>query len=86
MWRREAATTAAGTAALLSEHFFGGDYCVAVDGHCVFYIPGVTSGVGDHYGDVASAGYAEDEIFEYTVSAAVAAGIERLNAGLQTLR
>jgi alkylhydroperoxidase family enzyme len=32
------------------------------------------------------AGYSEDEIFEYTVSAAVAAGIERLNAGLETLR
>ena len=31
-------------------------------------------------------GYSEDEIFEYTVSAAVAAGIERLNAGLETLR
>ena len=32
------------------------------------------------------AGYSEDEIFEHTVSAAVAAGIERLNAGLGTLR
>ncbi len=32
------------------------------------------------------AGYSEDEIFEYTVSAAVGAGIERLNAGLETLR
>lgn len=32
------------------------------------------------------AGYSEDEIFEHTVSAAVAAGIERLNAGLETLR
>ena len=36
--------------------------------------------------DLKDAGYAEDEIFEYTVSAAVAAGIERLNAGLETLR
>ena len=32
------------------------------------------------------AGYSEDEIFEHTVSTAVAAGIERLNAGLETLR
>ena len=32
------------------------------------------------------AGYSEDEIFEYTVSAAIEAGIERLNAGLETLR
>ena len=32
------------------------------------------------------AGYSEDEIFEHTVSTAVAAGIERLNAGLGTLR
>jgi alkylhydroperoxidase family enzyme len=32
------------------------------------------------------AGHSEDEIFEHTVSAAVAAGIERLNAGLATLR
>ena len=40
-------------------------------------------------GDVQAlkdAGYSEDEIFEHTVSAAVAAGIERLNAGLETLR
>jgi alkylhydroperoxidase family enzyme len=32
------------------------------------------------------AGYSDDEIFEQTVSAAVAAGLERLEAGLGTLR
>ena len=32
------------------------------------------------------AGFSEDEIFEQTVSAAVAAGLERLEAGLRTLR
>lgn len=32
------------------------------------------------------AGYSDDEIFEQTVSAAVAAGLERLEAGLRTLR
>ena len=32
------------------------------------------------------AGYSEDEIFERTVAAAVAAGLERLEAGLRTLR
>jgi alkylhydroperoxidase family enzyme len=32
------------------------------------------------------AGFSEDEIFEQTVSAAVAAGLERLEAGLGTLR
>jgi threonine synthase len=32
------------------------------------------------------AGYSDDEIFEQTVSAAVAAGLERLEAGLATLR
>jgi alkylhydroperoxidase family enzyme len=32
------------------------------------------------------AGFSEDEIFEHTVSAAVAAGLERLDAGLQALR
>lgn len=32
------------------------------------------------------AGHSEDEIFEHTVSAAVAAGFERLDAGLRTLR
>jgi alkylhydroperoxidase family enzyme len=31
-------------------------------------------------------GYSEDEIFEHTISAAVAAGLERLDAGLATLR
>ena len=36
--------------------------------------------------ELKDAGYSEDEIFEFTVSAAVAAGIERLNAGLETLR
>ena len=33
-----------------------------------------------------AAGYSEDEIFEQTVSAAVAAGLERLEAGLSALR
>jgi len=33
-----------------------------------------------------AAGFSEDEIFEHTVSAAVAAGLERLEAGLATLR
>jgi alkylhydroperoxidase family enzyme len=32
------------------------------------------------------AGLAENEIFEHTVSAAVAAGLERLDAGLRALR
>ena len=32
------------------------------------------------------AGHSEDEIFEHTVSSAVAAGLERLDAGLRTLR
>ena len=32
------------------------------------------------------AGYSDDEIFEQTVAAAVAAGLERLDAGLGTLR
>ena len=31
------------------------------------------------------AGYSEDVIFEQTVSVAVAAGLERLDAGLRTL-
>ncbi len=31
------------------------------------------------------AGYSEDEIFEHTVSAAAAAGLERLDAGLAAL-
>ena len=32
------------------------------------------------------AGHSEDEIFEQTVSAAVAAGLERLDAGLEAFR
>jgi alkylhydroperoxidase family enzyme len=32
-----------------------------------------------------AAGFSEEEIFEHTVSAAVAAGLERLDAGLRTL-
>jgi alkylhydroperoxidase family enzyme len=32
------------------------------------------------------AGYGEGEIFEHTVSAATAAGLERLEAGLEALR
>jgi alkylhydroperoxidase family enzyme len=32
------------------------------------------------------AGFSEDEIFEHTISAAVAAGLERLEAGLEALR
>jgi alkylhydroperoxidase family enzyme len=35
--------------------------------------------------ELKAAGVAEDEIFEHTVSAAVAAGLERLDAGLGTL-
>jgi len=31
-------------------------------------------------------GFSEDEIFEHTVSAAVAAGLERLDAGVRALR
>ncbi len=36
--------------------------------------------------ELKEAGFSEDEIFEHTVSAAVAAGLERLDAGLGTLR
>ena len=36
--------------------------------------------------ELKAAGFSEDEIFEHTVSAAVAAGLERLEAGLATLR
>jgi threonine synthase len=36
--------------------------------------------------ELKAAGFTEDEIFEHTVSAAVAAGLERLDAGLATLR
>jgi alkylhydroperoxidase family enzyme len=35
--------------------------------------------------ELKAAGVAEDEIFEHTVSAAVAAGLERLDAGLGAL-
>ncbi len=35
---------------------------------------------------VKAGGFSEDEIFEHTVSVAVAAGLERLDAGLATLR
>jgi alkylhydroperoxidase family enzyme len=35
--------------------------------------------------DLKAAGFSEDEIFEHTVSTAVAAGLERLDAGLGTL-
>lgn len=36
--------------------------------------------------ELKDAGHSEDEIFEQTVSAATAAGFERLTAGLETLR
>jgi alkylhydroperoxidase family enzyme len=36
--------------------------------------------------ELKAAGFSEDEIFEHTVSAATAAGLERLDAGLATLR
>jgi alkylhydroperoxidase family enzyme len=36
--------------------------------------------------ELKGAGYSEDEIFDHTVSAAVAAGLERLDAGLRALR
>ena len=36
--------------------------------------------------ELKAAGFAEDEIFEHTVSAATAAGLERLDAGLRALR
>jgi alkylhydroperoxidase family enzyme len=35
--------------------------------------------------ELKRAGFSEDEIFEHTISAAVAAGLERLDAGLATL-
>jgi alkylhydroperoxidase family enzyme len=42
--------------------------------------------VADHDVDeLKRAGFSEDEIFEHTISAAVAAGLERLDAGLATL-
>lgn len=36
--------------------------------------------------ELKEAGFTEDEIFEHTVSRAVASGLERLDAGLETLR
>jgi alkylhydroperoxidase family enzyme len=36
--------------------------------------------------ELKATGFSEDEIFEHTVSAATAAGLERLEAGLATLR
>jgi alkylhydroperoxidase family enzyme len=36
--------------------------------------------------ELKAAGFSEDEIFEHTVSAAAGAGLERLDAGLATLR
>jgi alkylhydroperoxidase family enzyme len=36
--------------------------------------------------ELKRAGFSEDEIFEHTVSGAVAAGLERLEAGLRALR
>jgi alkylhydroperoxidase family enzyme len=36
--------------------------------------------------ELKSAGFTEDEIFQHTVSAAVAAGLQRLDAGLGALR
>jgi alkylhydroperoxidase family enzyme len=35
--------------------------------------------------DLKAAGFSEDEIFEQTISTAVAAGLERLDAGLRAL-
>jgi alkylhydroperoxidase family enzyme len=39
-----------------------------------------------HVQALKDAGYSEDQIFEQTVSAAVEAGLARLDAGLQALR
>jgi alkylhydroperoxidase family enzyme len=39
----------------------------------------------DQVGELRAGGVGEDEIFELTVAAAVAAGLERLDAGLRTL-
>lgn len=36
--------------------------------------------------ELRAAGFTEDEIFEHTVAEAVAAGLERIDAGLATLR
>ena len=35
--------------------------------------------------ELKQAGFSEDEIFEHTISTAVAAGLERIDAGLATL-
>lgn len=35
--------------------------------------------------ELKAAGFSEDDLFEHTVSAATAAGLERLHAGLATL-
>ena len=35
--------------------------------------------------ELVDAGFSEDEIFEHTVATAVAAGLDRLDAGLRTL-
>lgn len=40
----------------------------------------------DDVAALRAAGHSEDEIFEQTVATAVAAGLERLDAGLGTLR
>ena len=40
----------------------------------------------DDVEELKRAGFSEDEIFEHTVSAAVAAGLERLEAGLRAVR
>ena len=36
--------------------------------------------------ELKRAGFSEDDIFEHTISVATAAGLERLDAGLATLR
>jgi alkylhydroperoxidase family enzyme len=36
--------------------------------------------------ELKAAGFSEDEIFEHTVAAAVAAGLDRRDAGLSALR
>jgi alkylhydroperoxidase family enzyme len=44
-----------------------------------------TAVTDDDVDGLRRAGFTEDEIFEHTVSAAVAAGLERLEAGLRVL-
>jgi alkylhydroperoxidase family enzyme len=39
----------------------------------------------DQVAELRAGGFSEEEIFELTVAAAVAAGLERLEAGLRTL-